>query len=52
MKPSLKCIESTHIHKSSQVSLTDTPHNARKDAADKMILVDMLAFAIDQPPPA
>ncbi len=37
---------------SSGVSLTDTPHNARKDAADKMILVDMLAFAIDHPPPA
>ncbi|KAJ3053606.1 hypothetical protein HK097_003873 [Rhizophlyctis rosea] len=37
---------------SSGVSLTDTPHNARKDAADKMILVDMLAFAIDNPPPA
>ncbi|KAJ3292004.1 hypothetical protein HK104_005632 [Borealophlyctis nickersoniae] len=37
---------------SSGVSLTDTPHNSRKDAADKMILVDMLAFAIDHPPPA
>ena len=37
---------------SSGVSLTDTPHNGRKDAADKMMMVDMLAFAIDQPPPA
>ncbi|KAI3662539.1 hypothetical protein MP638_000649 [Amoeboaphelidium occidentale] len=37
---------------SSGVSLTDTPHNGRKDAADKMIMVDMLAFAIDNPPPA
>jgi hypothetical protein len=37
---------------SSGVSLTDVPHNGRKDAADKMILVDMLAFAIDHPPPA
>lgn len=37
---------------SSGVSLTDVPHNGRKDATDKMILVDMLAFAIDHPPPA
>jgi hypothetical protein len=37
---------------SSGVSLTDCPHNGRKDAADKMIMVDMLAFAIDNPPPA
>jgi hypothetical protein len=37
---------------SSGVSLTDTPHNGRKDAADKMIMVDMLAFALDNPPPA
>lgn len=37
---------------SSGVSLTDCPHNGRKDAADKMILVDMMAFALDNPPPA
>jgi hypothetical protein len=37
---------------SSGVSLTDCPHNGRKDAADKMMMVDMLAFAIDHPPPA
>ncbi|ORX83467.1 DUF537-domain-containing protein [Anaeromyces robustus] len=37
---------------SSGVSLIDCPHNGRKDAADKMILVDMLAFALDTPPPA
>lgn len=37
---------------SSGVSLTDCPHNGRKDAADKMILVDMLAFALDNPSPA
>ncbi|KII85144.1 hypothetical protein PLICRDRAFT_333488 [Plicaturopsis crispa FD-325 SS-3] len=42
----------------SGVSLTDTPHNGSKDVADKMMLgrasplVDMLAFAIDNPPPA
>ncbi|KAJ3514759.1 hypothetical protein NMY22_g14637 [Coprinellus aureogranulatus] len=35
----------------SGVSLTDCPHNGRKDVADKMILVDMLAYAIDHPPP-
>lgn len=37
---------------SSGVSLTDCPHNGRKDAVDKMIMVDMLGFAIDQAPPA
>ncbi|KAG2020706.1 hypothetical protein CC2G_006015 [Coprinopsis cinerea AmutBmut pab1-1] len=35
----------------SGVSLTDCPHNGRKDAADKMMLVDMLAHAIDHPAP-
>ncbi|KAH7916025.1 NYN domain-containing protein [Hygrophoropsis aurantiaca] len=37
---------------SSGVSLIDCPHNGRKDVADKMILVDMLTFAIDHPAPA
>ncbi|KAG6889733.1 hypothetical protein C0995_015031 [Termitomyces sp. Mi166 len=56
---------------SSGVSLTDCPHNGRKDVADKMMLgklnlvlepestelhlvflVDMLAYAIDNPPPS
>jgi len=37
---------------SSGVSLTDCPHNGRKDAADKMMIVDMLAFALDHPSPA
>ncbi|KAG6920005.1 hypothetical protein DXG01_013354 [Tephrocybe rancida] len=37
---------------SSGVSLTDCPHNGRKDVADKMMLVDMLAYAIDKPPPS
>ena len=36
----------------SGVSLTDCPHQGRKDAADKMLMVDMLAFAIDNPAPA
>lgn len=36
----------------SGVSLVDCPHNGRKDVADKMIIVDMLAFAIDHPAPA
>ncbi|KAG6866075.1 hypothetical protein C0991_008827 [Blastosporella zonata] len=36
----------------SGVSLTDCPHNGRKDVADKMMLVDMLAYAIDKPPPS
>ncbi|KZT28228.1 DUF537-domain-containing protein [Neolentinus lepideus HHB14362 ss-1] len=37
---------------SSGVSLNDCPHDGRKDVADKMIIVDMLAFAIDHPAPA
>ncbi|KIM80867.1 hypothetical protein PILCRDRAFT_822164 [Piloderma croceum F 1598] len=36
----------------SGVSLTDTPHNGRKDVADKMIIADMLAYAIDNQAPA
>ncbi|KAG1732621.1 NYN domain-containing protein [Suillus paluster] len=37
---------------SSGVSITDCPHNGKKEVVDKMILVDMLAFAIDNPSPA
>ncbi|GLB35323.1 putative NYN domain containing protein [Lyophyllum shimeji] len=37
---------------SSGVSLTDCPHNGRKDVADKMMLVDMLAYAIDNSAPS
>ncbi|KAG8217444.1 hypothetical protein J3R82DRAFT_5589 [Butyriboletus roseoflavus] len=37
---------------SSGVSMIDCPHNGRKDVVDKMILVDMLAFAVDHPAPA
>ncbi|TFK53045.1 DUF537-domain-containing protein [Heliocybe sulcata] len=37
---------------SSGVSLNDCPHDGRKDVADKMIIVDMLGFAIDHPAPA
>ncbi|KZP20823.1 hypothetical protein FIBSPDRAFT_741642, partial [Athelia psychrophila] len=34
------------------VSLTDCPHNGRKEVADRMLTVDLLAFAIDNPAPA
>ncbi|KAH9951372.1 NYN domain-containing protein [Amylocystis lapponica] len=34
------------------VSLIDCPHDNRKDVADKMIIVDMLAYALDMPAPA
>ncbi|KAF9533387.1 hypothetical protein CPB83DRAFT_471557 [Crepidotus variabilis] len=37
---------------SSGVSLIDCPHNGRKEVADKMLIVDMLAYAIDTPSPA
>ncbi|KAJ3828752.1 NYN domain-containing protein [Lentinula raphanica] len=34
---------------SSGVSITDCPHNKFKNVADQMIIVDMLAFAMDNP---
>ncbi|KIP06014.1 hypothetical protein PHLGIDRAFT_24802 [Phlebiopsis gigantea 11061_1 CR5-6] len=34
------------------VTMVDCPHNGRKDVADKMIMVDILAHAIDCPPPS
>ncbi|KAJ3989209.1 NYN domain-containing protein [Lentinula detonsa] len=34
---------------SSGVSITDCPHNNYKNVADQMIIVDMLAFAMDNP---
>ncbi|KAI0085469.1 NYN domain-containing protein [Irpex rosettiformis] len=34
------------------VSIIDSPHNGRKDTADKMMMVDMLAFANDNASPA
>ncbi|KLO18571.1 hypothetical protein SCHPADRAFT_899591 [Schizopora paradoxa] len=37
---------------SSGISLTHCPHNGRKDVADKMMIVDMLTFAIDNRVPA
>ncbi|KAJ7738463.1 DUF537-domain-containing protein [Mycena maculata] len=37
---------------SSGVSLTDCPHNGRKNVADQMIIVDMMAYAMDHPAPA
>ncbi|KAI9566503.1 limkain-b1-type NYN domain-containing protein, partial [Boletus coccyginus] len=37
---------------SSGLSMIDCPHNDKKDVVDKMILVDMLAFAVDHPSPA
>ncbi|KAG2349378.1 hypothetical protein BDR05DRAFT_985929 [Suillus weaverae] len=37
---------------SSGVSIIDCPHNGKKEVVDKMILVDMIAFAVDNPSPA
>ncbi|KAF9246595.1 NYN domain-containing protein [Melanogaster broomeanus] len=37
---------------SSGVSMIDCPHSGRKEVVDKMILVDMVAFAVDHPAPA
>ncbi|CAO1630119.1 unnamed protein product [Parajaminaea phylloscopi] len=36
----------------SGVSLIDTPKSGRKDVADKMIIADIMAFALDVAPPA
>ncbi|KAI1786187.1 limkain-b1-type NYN domain-containing protein, partial [Ganoderma leucocontextum] len=33
------------------VSLINCPRNGRKDVADKMVLVDMMAHAVDNPAP-
>lgn len=49
--PSSKSLSLRSELQSSGVSLTDCPHNGRKDVADKMILVDMLAYAIDNQAP-
>ncbi|KAH8117392.1 NYN domain-containing protein [Phellopilus nigrolimitatus] len=53
---SLECANArSMIHselQSSGLSIIHCPHNGRKDVADKMMLVDMLAFAIDSPAPA
>ncbi|KDQ08357.1 hypothetical protein BOTBODRAFT_166064 [Botryobasidium botryosum FD-172 SS1] len=37
---------------SSGVSLTDCPHNGRKDVADKMLMIDMMAWCLDNATPA
>ncbi|KAH8117424.1 limkain-b1-type NYN domain-containing protein, partial [Phellopilus nigrolimitatus] len=53
---SLECANARSIFhselQSSGLSIIHCPHNGRKDVADKMMLVDMLAFAIDSPAPA
>ncbi|EPQ58452.1 hypothetical protein GLOTRDRAFT_14924, partial [Gloeophyllum trabeum ATCC 11539] len=36
---------------SSGVSLVDCPRNGRKDVADKMMIVDMVTYALDKPQP-
>lgn len=36
----------------SGVSLIDTPKSGRKDVADKMMIADLLSYAIDRRPPA
>jgi hypothetical protein len=35
----------------SEISVIDCPHHGKKDAADKMIIADMLVFALDNPAP-
>lgn len=36
---------------SSGVDIVDCPHNGKKDVVDKTLMVDMLTFALDNPPP-
>ncbi|KAF7978137.1 hypothetical protein HWV62_1579 [Athelia sp. TMB] len=50
--PSARLLALRSELQSSGVSLTDCPHNGRKDVADKMMLVDMMTFAMDNPAPA
>ncbi|KAI0797756.1 NYN domain-containing protein [Abortiporus biennis] len=41
----------SELHRSA-VSLTDCPHNGEKDVADHTMIVDMFAFALNNPSPA
>ncbi|KAI0683640.1 limkain-b1-type NYN domain-containing protein, partial [Cytidiella melzeri] len=49
---SLKTLTLRSDLQSCGVSLTDCPHNGRKNVADKMMLVDMMTFAMDTEAPA
>ncbi|KAI0747887.1 NYN domain-containing protein [Daedaleopsis nitida] len=49
---SLKSLALRSELQSCGVSLIDCPHNGRKEVADKMMMIDMMAFAIDTPAPA
>jgi len=51
-QPSQKNIALRSELQSCGVTMIDCPHNGRKDAADKMMIVDMMAYAIDTPAPA
>ncbi|KAL6309112.1 NYN domain-containing protein [Sparassis latifolia] len=51
-QPSSRSVTLRSELQSCGVSLIDCPHNGRKDVADKMILVDMLTYAIDNSAPA
>ncbi|TFK53041.1 hypothetical protein OE88DRAFT_1734002 [Heliocybe sulcata] len=50
--PSPKSVAYRSALQASGVTLVDCPHNDCRDAADKVIIVDMLAFALDYPAPA
>ncbi|TFK90967.1 DUF537-domain-containing protein [Polyporus arcularius HHB13444] len=49
---SLKSVNLRSELQSCGVSLIDCPHNGRKDVADKMMMIDMMAHAIDTPAPS
>ncbi|KAI0781180.1 NYN domain-containing protein [Trametes elegans] len=49
---SLKSVSMRSELQSCGVSLIDCSHNGRKDVADKMMMIDMMAYAIDNPAPA
>ncbi|RPD65887.1 hypothetical protein L227DRAFT_569828, partial [Lentinus tigrinus ALCF2SS1-6] len=49
---SVKSINLRSELQSCGVSLIDCPHNGRKDVADKMMMIDMMAHAIDTPAPS
>ncbi|KAJ8583056.1 hypothetical protein M405DRAFT_703994, partial [Rhizopogon salebrosus TDB-379] len=51
-QPSKNSVSLRSELQSSGVSMIDCPHSGKKDVVDKMILVDMLAFAIDHESPA
>ncbi|KAL0947150.1 hypothetical protein HGRIS_013278 [Hohenbuehelia grisea] len=51
-QPSISSLNYRAELQSSGVSVTDCPHLGQENVVDQMIIVDMLTYAMDHPPPA